>query len=218
MQIQVIDNYISSDTAFYAANITLPAAGNVPLNSVSTPNWGRRITFTSGLTSNSGVTAVLTGQDVFGTIISETIALPAASSSISSTNYYSTLISVITDNAITDLSVGIAVVGQSVPFKMSTNVTYAQWAIQTQTTGLISYDIQYTLFPFEKYYTSPPTFSTPLWTSNAIVAPGGSGVVLTGKGSSLYFNFTAPVYAIRFVINSGTTITFQAAIAQQGTL
>lgn len=217
MKVQVISNYINSNIGFYASGITLATAGNVPLNSVSTPDWGRTITIDSGSTDNSGVSAVLTGKDVFGTIISETITLPAASSQVTSVNSYSTLISLTTNNPVTDLSVGIGVVGETVPFKMSMNVTYAQWAIHVVTSGTINYDIQYTLFPFENY-TSPPTFSTPAWTSAAIEAPGGSNVALSNNTTSQYINCTAAVYAVRIVINSGSGFTFNAAIAQQGTL
>lgn len=217
MKVQVISKYIDSSISFYASNITLAAAGNVPLNLVSTPDWGRKISFHSGATDNSGVSAVLTGQDVFGNIISEIIVLPAASSQVGSVNQYSSLISVTTNNSVTDLSIGIGVSGETVPFKMSMNVAYAQWAVHVVTSGTIEYDIQYTLFPFENY-TSPPTFSTPHWTSAAIKAPGGSNVSLANNTASQYINCTAAVYAVRIVIDGGSGFTFDAAIAQQGTL
>lgn len=232
MKIQVLNSYLAANTIFYAASQSLATAGSLVLNYstvnantnivVSTPEWNRQVTFTSGTTSNSGVGVVLTGKDVFGNIVSETIlALPGVSTTISSANYYSSLTSVIVSAAVTDLSVGFGVLAQSVPFKMSMNVSKAQWAVQTVVGGTINYDLQYTLFPFENY-TSPPTFDpTNNWLNAPIIAPGGNtgtGTVVAALTTSQYLNFAAPVYAIRFVINSGTAPTFQAFMAQQGTL
>jgi hypothetical protein len=232
MKIQVLNSYLTANTTFYAASQSLATAGSLVLNYsavnananivVSTPEWNRIITFTSGGTNNSGVNAVLTGVDAFGNIVSETIpALPAASGTVFSNLYYSSLISVVTNGAVTALSVGIATPAISIPFKMSMNVSKAQWAVQTVVGGTINYDLQYTLFPFENYI-SPPTFDTTNnWLNVPIIAPGGNtstGTVVAALTTSQYLNFAAPVYAIRFVINSGTTPTFEAFMAQQGTL
>lgn len=232
MKIQVLNSYLAASATFYAASQDLAAAGAMVLNYstvnananivVSTPEWNRLITFTSGGTDNSGVSAVLTGVDIFGNIISETIAaLPNIASSVPSTKYYSSLISVVTSAAVTALSVGFAIAANSVPFKMSMNVQMAQWAVQTVVGGTINYDLQYTLFPFENYI-SPPTFNpTNNWLNAPIISPGGNsgtGTVVAALTASQYLNFAAPVYAIRFVINSGTNPTFQAFMAQQGTL
>ena len=101
------------------------------------------------------------------------------------------------------------------------NVQKAQWAVQTVVGGIINYDLQYTLFPFENY-AYPATFDpTNNWLNAPILAPGGNsdtGTVVAAQTGNFYGNFAAPVYAIRFVINSGTTPTFQAFMAQQGTL
>jgi hypothetical protein len=232
MKIQVLNSYLAASTTFYAASQNLAASGAMVLNYstvnananivVATPQWNRLITFTSGGTDNSAVSAVLTGVDVFGNIISETIAaLPGVGATVTSTKYYSSLISIVTSAAVTALSVGFGILANSIPFKMSMNVQKAQWSVQTVIGGTINYDLQYTLFPFENY-TSPPTFDpTNNWLNAPIIAPGGNsstGTVVAALTASQYLNFAAPVYAIRFVINSGTTPTFKAFIAQQGTL
>lgn len=229
MKIQVLNSYLPANTTFYAASQSRTGAGPLVLNYstvnadasivVSTPQWDRQITFTSA-GDNSATSVTIVGKDVFGNIVTEVLT-GSNSNTKSSVQYYSTLISLTTNGNITAMSVGFGILAQSIPFKMSMNVQKAQWAVQTVIGGTISYDLQYTLFPFENY-TSPPTFdSTNNWLNIPILAPGGNsgtGTVVAAQTSNFYGNFAAPVYAIRFVINSGTTPTFKAFIAQQGTL
>jgi len=229
MKIQVLDSYQAANTTFYAAAQSRVGAGALVLNYedtsantnivVSTPQWNRQITFTS-VANNSATNVVIVGKDVFGNTVTETLA-GSNNNTVTSTNYYSTLTSLTTNGNITTMSVGFGILAKSVPFKMSMNVSKAQWAVQTVVGGTIDYDLQYTLFPFENY-TNPPTFdSTDYWLNSPILSPGGesgAGTIVDGLTTFEYFNFSAPVYAIRFVINSGTAPTFKAFIAQQGTL
>ncbi len=235
MQIQVLDSYLHINPTFYAASQSKTGAANLDLNYsahnalvntvVSTPQWNQGILFTSGTTDNSGVTVSIIGVDYFGNIVSETgTALSPPNSTTRSQNRYSSLISITTTGAVTDLSVGINGSGSlpqvgavSIPFKMSTNITMAQWAVQTVVSGTIDYDIQYTLYPFNTEQIDEVN-----WLSDNILAPGGnsgSGTVVGARTASLYFNFLASVYAIRFRIKeNANNTTFKAFIAQQGTL
>jgi hypothetical protein len=229
MKIQVLNSYLAANTTFYAAVQSRTGAGALVLNYaalnadanivVSTSEWNRKVTFTS-VANNSATNVTIIGNDVFGNIVTEVLA-GSNNNTVTSIQYYSTITSLITNGNITNMSVGFGISAQSLPFKMSMNVSKAQWAVQTVVGGTINYDLQYTLFPFENY-TSPPTFDfTNNWLNIPIIAPGGNtgiGTVIAALTTSQYLNFAAPVYAIRFVINSGTAPTFQAFIAQQGTL
>lgn len=229
MKIQVLNSYLAANTTFYAAAQSRTGAGALVLKYstvnadtnivVSTPEWNRQITFTS-TADNSATNVTIVGKDVFGNIVTEVLA-GSNNNTVTSIQYYSTIISLTTDGNITTMSVGFGILAQSVPFKMSMNVQKAQWAVQTVVGGTINYDLQYTLFPFENY-TSLPTFNpTNNWLNVPILAPGGNsstGTVVAAQTANFYGNFAAPVYAIRFVINSGTAPTFQAFMVQQGTL
>ncbi len=228
MKVQVLNSYLAASTTFYAAAQSRVGAGTLVLNYiasntagnivVSTPQWNRQVTFTSTV-NNSATNVTIVGKDVFGNTVTEVLA-GSNNNTVTSVQYYSTLVSLTTSGNITTMSVGFGILANSIPFKMSMNVEKAQWAVQTVVGGTISYDLQYTLFPFENY-TNPPTFdNTNRWLNTSIEFPGGGGstVDLSALTAAFYFNFQAPVYAIRFVINSGTTPTFQAYIAQQGTL
>jgi hypothetical protein len=229
MKIQVLNSYLVDNTSFYAATQSRTGSGTLILNYaafnadanivVSTPEWNRKVTFTS-IANNSATNVTIVGNDVFGNIVTEVLA-GSNNNTVTSIQYYSTITSLTTNGNITAMSVGFGISAQSIPFKMSMNVTKAQWAVQTVIGGTINYDLQYTLFPFENY-TSLPTFdSTNNWLNVPIIAPGGNtgtGTVVAALTTSQYLNFAAPVYAIRFVINSGTAPTFQAFMAQQGTL
>lgn len=229
MKIQVLNSYLAADTSFYAAAQSRTGAGAIVLNYaalnadasivVSTSQWNRQITFTSA-GNNSATNVTIVGKDVFGNIVTEVLT-GSNNNTKSSVQYYSTITSLTTDGDIDTMSVGFGILAQSVPFKMSMNVSKAQWAVQIEVGGTINYDLQYTLFPFEDYISLPTFNPTDNWLNVPIIAPGGNsgtGTVVANLSTSQYLNFAAPVYAIRFVINSGVAPTFQAFMAQQGTL
>jgi hypothetical protein len=102
------------------------------------------------VTSHSGKTALLTGTDVDGYVLTETITLPGASATVESSNYFKTLTSVVPSATIGADTMDIGwvdeFISQTIPTKRTrSSRSQAALALRVIVTGTINYTVQQTL-------------------------------------------------------------------------
>ena len=95
------------------------------------------------VTDHSLKTAILTGTDADGKAITETVNLPAGSSTIESTKYFKTLISVVPSATIGTDTMDIGWVDEFVSKTIPFNWRGSKALIQVEVTGTINYTAQY---------------------------------------------------------------------------
>lgn len=168
----------------------------------------RLITFTSG-DDLSGVNFTITGQDLLGNQLSETIVGPNAGA-VTSVNQYSLISSIAADDDYTDLSIGIGL-GSIRWIPLNNNITPFQYSIQVTVTGAITYSLTQTVSPLAHYKTWPAQIEyiidTP--TSFAIVA------ALTNANTNQLYSSENVCMAIGGSVSAGTG-SLELIILQSG--
>ena len=183
------------------------AAGvTVGMNGVATLDTGRRVLFTSA-GDDSAISFTVTGTNIDGSTISETLAGVNASTAYTVLDY-KTVTSITTSAAIAStLTVGTNGVASSPWVYFDAYSSMAQVAIQLTASGTVNYTLQQTLDNPNRTTntTQPNTYQvTPAgvtWVSSSDSnAVGATGTIQTNYGA-------APVFA-RILLNSGSgTVT-----------
>lgn len=168
----------------------------------------RLITFTSG-DDLSGVNFTITGQDLLGNQLSETIVGPNTAT-VTSFNQYSFISSISADDDYTDLSIGIGL-GSIRWIPLNNNITPFQYSIQVTVTGAITYSLTQTVSQLAHYRTWPAQIEyiidTP--TSFAIVA------ALTNANTNQLYSSENVCMAIGGSVSAGTG-SLELIILQSG--
>ena len=159
-------------------------------------------------TDHSAKTCAITGLDADGNAQTETLALPAASTTSTSTKYWSKISTVVPSATIggdtMDLGITDDVVGptfipdfKQAPFNL---------AIGADIGGTINFDIQHT---FDSALASDTlAYSSRTWYDHSVIA---------GKTADTDGNYAAPVRGIRILINSLTAgATIKVTLIQGG--
>lgn len=145
-------------------------------------------------TDHSGKTAVLTGTDFLGNALTETLALPGTSATVTSTKYFKTLTSVVPSATIgaDTMDIGIAATARAwVLCSPDQETTVAVIA-----SGTINFDVLV-----------------------ALDVPGGDSLALphasfTGKTASIVGSIGFPVQAVAVDVNSHTSGVFSLQVLQ----
>lgn len=175
---------------------------------ILTGGFGRVITLTSA-GNVSGVNFTITGTDVYGRSVSETLAGPNANT-VSTTQEFASVTSVTVNGAVgTNTSVGTGATGSTRPFRPSAEdgVVPANIALYGAITGTINWTVQ----------DSPTNIP-------ALLESGGvpSGIVwynhptLAAQTANASSNYAFPVPWIRCAVNSSSGGTLQFTIRQAG--
>lgn len=150
-------------------------------------------------TDHSGKTALLTGTDVDGHALTETVTLPAGSATVESTGYFATLTSIVPSATIGADTMDIGWVDEFISKTIGLDWRAGITGLNAIVSGTINYTIQQT---FNEIQTTDRT--TINWTDQ-------DDASLVGATSSQNGNYIAGVIATRMVINSyssGATIEY----------
>lgn len=211
--------YATPSTTSIAALQTLGAAGSLlingplsfqagPVNPAGTLNTYAAlspqgfITLTSA-NNLSAVNFTITGLDSANNVISEVLAGPNANT-VTSVNSYAVVTSITTSAAVTAVSVGTTNGGNTdfLPLDIYNISPYV--GIQTVVSGTVTYSMTFTDDdPFNKA-------STPV--ENPINAS------LTSATTSVYFQSTAVMRAVRIKVATGSTGTLRVNIVEQSVM
>lgn len=177
---------------------TPAAAGALILNGstvtagVATLDTQRRVLATTA-GADSGKTLVLTGTDIQGNIITETLTLPSTSTVASTRDFYTITSAVVSAALAGAITVGTNTTGSTVWVPMDINGAYGSpIGIQCIVTGTVTYTVEYTQDdPFNYVNAAPNAFSS---TDTGVVG------AITSKQSV----FTVIPRATRLTITAGT--------------
>jgi hypothetical protein len=150
-------------------------------------------------TNHSAKTLVIVGRDANGYQITETIAAPGTSATVTSTKYFRDLISVTPSATIgaDTFDIGWAAAAHGPWLELDVNRRPFDATVGIKVGGTINYDLQFT-------FDVGPTEDTVPYTSTATV----------NETTSQYEVMTAPVSAVRIDVNSHTSGTFVFEVMQ----
>lgn len=186
-----------------ALTSTLPWNGNSVFELASAP--AVLIGFTTGITG-SVANATVTGRNIFGDPITETVVLPGASSTVSTTEAFSYVESISVDGAYTNLSVGI----------LSTDAQYGPWTPHDVNQSGFNVTVDVELVSGTVNYTMQHTVQGDLLINGPEPDSGFNDTTMAGETATSQANITQPVTASRIVINSGTAAVLRAKFLQTG--
>lgn len=174
-----------------SGNITVGTYGTATLDKA------RQLLFTDA-GNDSGITATITGTDINGTLISETLTL-ANASTVTSVLDYASVISIKTSGAVaTTIQVGTNGVAHSAWVRFDEYSGMGPTSIQVDGTGTINWTVQQSVNdPLS--FGSPYTISTMNWVQHPDTNLQGSAITTGVQGNYAY----PPIYA-RLQLNSGT--------------
>lgn len=153
------------------------------------------------VTDHSAKTAILTGTDANGNVLTETLNLPGTSATVTSTKMFLTLTSVVPSATIgaDTMDIGWSAVAQSPWVKLNYQTSPFSAGVAVTKGGTINYDVEATL---------DPTLD------GAAMAIKHSGI--TGSTANDADSYLFPVHGIRVNVNSHTSGTFVLYIIQGG--
>lgn len=168
----------------------------------TTPNDGMAhlvIITNDSITDHSAKTAALTGTDADGNTQTETMALPAGSTTSTSAKYFKTLTSIVPSATIGADTMDIGWTDDVVSPTWIPDYKQANFSIGIgcDISGTINYDIQHT---FDDCFDASVVYSARTWFDHSSIA---------AKTADADGNYAAPVRGIRILINSlssGATI------------
>ena len=153
-------------------------------------------------TNHSGKTIVLVGKGANGEDLTETIAAPGSSATVTSTKAFKTLTSATPSATIgaDTFDIGWAATGHTPWVDLDPALLpFAASVALYLTSGSLNFDIQHC-------YENPPTEDSTVFGQSALAA----------KTASTDGSFTAPVNAVRVDINSHTSAVFTFLVLQGG--
>lgn len=165
------------------------------------PGVQRTVSITSAA-DLSGVDFTITGTDLRGATVTETLAGPDTSPTVVyTTAEFHTITNVTVDDAVgTNVTVGTGTTGQTNWMVLDDFISPFNVGLGVTVTGTIDYDVQYT-FDNVQATTSPVAFTHP---------------DLDGKTASADGNFAFPCRAVQMLVNSSTDGTAVFTVAQAG--
>jgi hypothetical protein len=153
-------------------------------------------------TNHSAKTIVLVGLGANGEALTETIAAPGTSATVTSTKAFKTLTSVTPSATIgaDTFDIGWAATGHTPWVDLRTNAEhFSASAAVYLVSGSLGFDGQHT-------YDSPPTEDSVAFNTSA----------LTAKSASTDASYTAPITGFRVDVNSHTSAVFTVVVLQAG--
>lgn len=171
-----------------------------------TGSTARQVTITSGGSSESGKTFVITGTDITGSPQTETLAGPGAAATVTSTAYFLTVTSVTVSAETTGLiTIGMSNTATS-PWVRFDDFAPSNISIQCSVTGSVQYTVQSTL-------DDPNDPITPV-ANSALVWVNTSDTEVVNATSTKQSNFLfAPKFA-RVVMTTTSTGTVSSVFLQ----
>jgi hypothetical protein len=153
------NNICLSQTPAGAGAITLN--GSTVTGGVATLDTQRRVLATTA-GADSGKTLVLTGTDIQGNTITETLTLPSASTVASTRDFYTITSAVVSAALAGAITVGTNTTGSTVWVPMDINGAYGSpIGIQCTVTGTVTYTVEYSQDdPFNYVTAFPLAFSS----------------------------------------------------------
>jgi len=150
------------------------------------------------ITDHSAKTIVLTGTDSIGNALTETIAAPAGSATVTSTKFFLTLTSAVPSASIgaDTFDIGIAATARSPWVKLDIVQESFSATIGVDITGTINYDVVFTL---------------DLPTGDSIIY---NHVDATAQTADKYVTLLHPVRAVAVDVNSNTSGVFTLQVVQ----
>lgn len=151
-------------------------------------------------TDHSAKTVTLVGTDIYGNSLTETISAPAASATVTSTEYFLTL-----ESATPSATIGADTFDIGWNAEMLMKPVAANWrggeaGLQITVTGTINYDLEQTNYDIQNSDTDPVWFT--------------DDVTHVGATDNLVVLFTVSPRFFRLKINSGSSITINLALVQ----
>lgn len=188
----------NASTTGYAASVT--GATFALTNTAATDSLAHRVTVLNNTATNhSAKTLTFTGTDVDGHALTETIAAPAGSATVTTTGYYKTLTSVTVSATIGGDTFSIGWAAQFISPTIGLDRNTGIVGVFTNVTGTINYTIQDTSDNIQTLVRSSIN-----WVNN-------DDITLVNATTSLKGNYFATVIATRLVVNSyssGATIEY----------
>jgi hypothetical protein len=156
------------------------------------------------VTDHAAKSIVLVGLDANGNALTETLAAPGTSATVTSTKAFKTLISATPSATIgaDTFDIGWAATGHTPWVDLRPNVEhFAASAAVYLVSGSLNFDGQHT-------YDNPPTEDSVVFNTSA----------LTAKSASTDASYTAPITGFRVDVNSHTNGVFTVVVLQAGHL
>ena len=150
--------------------------------------------------SHAGKTALLTGTDVDGHALTETVTLPGVSATVNSTSYFKTLTSIVPSSTIGEDTMDIGWVNEFISPTIGLDRSGGIVGLNIIVTGTINYTVQQTLNDIQTL-----TRTSIKWLNNDATAS------LVAATASANGNYIAGIIATRLVVNSyssGATIQY----------
>jgi len=164
-----------------------------------------KVSFTSA-NNNSAINLTISGFDAQGNAISEVRAGPNANT-VFSVKEYARVTSIVGSNSLNDVSAGIGYLGSTIPIPLDQYLNPFSVTIQANPGAGGDITVQYTLDPiFDTRYVADPSLINWIALSNL------TNVVTNPAADTLI----APVTAVRFVTNIGTSNAITGSIVQAG--
>ena len=192
---------VTASATGFASNVT--GATWTLTTTVTTDSLAHKVLITNdAAVDHSAKTAILIGTDQDGNYQTETMFLPQASVTSTSTLYYKTLTSITPSATIggDTMDIGWEAASISPSYMLShTDVTPGGVSVAAVITGTINYDVQHT---FEDLFGGATTNQTATWFDHADLA---------AETTSKDGNYAFPIIACRFMVNTvtnGATIKF----------
>jgi len=187
---------IASTTAFNAQSFTSTGAATAPTTTSTSDGLAHYVTLTSpSQASLAGIDFTIVGTDPDGHAISDTIAGPASASTVTSTKFFQTVLTIqpsATMGALT-LAVGIAVTA-ILPTIALTNSSAAA-GMTVAVTGTVNYTMYETFANVYLYNSS--TVSTPIAALTSKIANTSGNAAVSATGVLLLINS----------VSAGATVT-----------
>lgn len=172
---------VALTTAFNAQGFTSTGAATAPTTTTTSDGLAHYVTLTSPVQATlAGINFTIVGTDPDGHSISETIAGPASASTVTSTKFFKTIVTIqpsATMGALT-LAVGIAVTAITPTIALTNSVAAAGMTVAV--TGTVNYTMYETFS--NVYVHSANSVSTPITalTAKTVNTSGNSSVSATG--------------------------------------
>jgi len=181
---------------------------------VQLSNLARYITFTS--TDNlSAVNFTITGQDIFGNVISEVRAGPN-NNTVSSGKLYTSISNISASGNYTNFSIGYSTYAVSRWLKINSLSTYFQYSLSSTIYGTINYSINKTLDEISYYKsvgaTSQFIYPVPVLLANNPLATANGSPVVTVTVPSTATLKTGDIVTIQNAIDTGGITAVQLNI------
>jgi hypothetical protein len=194
-----------SDNVNYKSSHTLAAADLVGFRSNATgvdfaltatsvsDSLAHKVTIRNdSATDHSAKTAILTGTDANGNVLTETLNLPGTSATVTSTKDFKTLTTVVPSATIgaDTMDIGYIAAGYGPWVRVSYNQPHFGASVAANIGGTVNYDIEH-------------TYDTSLSITDAAFKHAS----ITAATADAYNGYVTPVYAVRLNVNSHTSGT-----------